>query len=242
MSANRLTRFSVNPYAHDANSVAASVRMTAMPTIAASRRPSVMKTSATTDSVANSSFEIRSFRLVVRGLAVVARDGHFDASRNHRIGELREPLFDPLRDVDRVLAGLLRHGDRHRRIGAPRLGRVRGAGTADAVPRVVCRRRRAVDHARDVGEIDRLTVVDARRRVRERPSPIAGTRRSRPGPSGCRGRCCRREARCSRDCSARRDIGCGEAGRVQLVDVEQHLQRCGPARRSSSPRACPGRA
>ena len=56
ISANRLTRLSVNPHAHDANSVAASVRMTAMPTIAASRRPSATNTSATTDSVANRSF------------------------------------------------------------------------------------------------------------------------------------------------------------------------------------------
>ncbi len=34
-----------------------------MPTIAASRRPSVTNTSATTDSVANISFEMRSFAL-----------------------------------------------------------------------------------------------------------------------------------------------------------------------------------
>ena len=61
ISANRLTRLSVKPHAHDANSVAASVSTTATPTIAASRRPSATSTSATTDSVANTSFEIRSF-------------------------------------------------------------------------------------------------------------------------------------------------------------------------------------
>ena len=63
ISANRLTRFSVKPQAHDANSVAASVSTTATPTIAASRQPSARNTSATTDSVANSSLEISSFAL-----------------------------------------------------------------------------------------------------------------------------------------------------------------------------------
>ncbi len=63
ISAKRLTRLSVKPHAHDANSVAASVSSTATPTIAASRRPSVRNTSATTESVANSSFEMRSFAL-----------------------------------------------------------------------------------------------------------------------------------------------------------------------------------
>ena len=56
ISANSETRFSVNPHAIEANSVAASVRITALPTMAASRLPSVSNTSATTDAVANSSF------------------------------------------------------------------------------------------------------------------------------------------------------------------------------------------
>jgi hypothetical protein len=38
--------------------VAVSVRITAVPTMAASRRPSAMNTSATTDAVANSSLLI----------------------------------------------------------------------------------------------------------------------------------------------------------------------------------------
>ena len=63
ISANRLTRLSVKPHAHDANSVAASVSSTATPTIAASRRPSATNTSATTDSVANSSLSISIFAL-----------------------------------------------------------------------------------------------------------------------------------------------------------------------------------
>ena len=63
ISANRLTRFSVKPQAHDANSVAASVSSTATPTMTASRRPSATSTSATTEAVANSSFEMRSFAL-----------------------------------------------------------------------------------------------------------------------------------------------------------------------------------
>ena len=63
INANSDTRFSVKPQAHDANNVAASVRITAVPTITASRRPSVKNTSATTDSVANSSFWISCFAL-----------------------------------------------------------------------------------------------------------------------------------------------------------------------------------
>ena len=63
ISANSDTRLSVKPHAHDANSVAASVRITAAPTITASRRPSATKTSATTESVANSSLVIRSLAL-----------------------------------------------------------------------------------------------------------------------------------------------------------------------------------
>ena len=58
ISANSDTRLSVNPQAQDAKSVAASVRITAAPTIAASRRPRVANTRATTDSVANTSFWI----------------------------------------------------------------------------------------------------------------------------------------------------------------------------------------
>ena len=58
ISANSDTRFSVKPHAHDANSVAASVRITAVPTITASRRPSATSTSTTTESVANASFWI----------------------------------------------------------------------------------------------------------------------------------------------------------------------------------------
>ncbi len=58
ISANSETRFSVKPQAQDANSVTISVRITALPTIAASRRPSAMNTSATTDAVAKSSFWI----------------------------------------------------------------------------------------------------------------------------------------------------------------------------------------
>ena len=56
MSANSDTRLSVNPQAQEANSVTVSVRMTAAPTMAASRLPRAMNTSATTEAVANSSF------------------------------------------------------------------------------------------------------------------------------------------------------------------------------------------
>ena len=55
MSAKSDTRLSVNPHAHEAKSVAESVRITAAPTMTASRRPSATKTSATTDSVAKAS-------------------------------------------------------------------------------------------------------------------------------------------------------------------------------------------
>ena len=63
MSAKRETRLSVNPQAQEAKSVEARVRTTAMPTIAASRRPSVAKTRTTTESVAKTSFLMRLFAL-----------------------------------------------------------------------------------------------------------------------------------------------------------------------------------
>ena len=48
ISANSDTRLSVKPQAQEANSVAASVSITAAPTMTASRRPSARNTSATT--------------------------------------------------------------------------------------------------------------------------------------------------------------------------------------------------
>ncbi len=56
ISANSETRFRVKPQAQEANSVTVSVSITAVPTIAASRRPSARNTRATTEAVANSSF------------------------------------------------------------------------------------------------------------------------------------------------------------------------------------------
>jgi hypothetical protein len=56
--ANSDTRLSVKPYAQEANSVAASVSVTAAPTITASRRPSTNSTSSTTKAVAKTSLPI----------------------------------------------------------------------------------------------------------------------------------------------------------------------------------------
>jgi hypothetical protein len=56
IKANKDTRFKVKPQAQEANSVTVSVNITAAPTIAASRRPSAMNTSAITEAVANKSF------------------------------------------------------------------------------------------------------------------------------------------------------------------------------------------
>jgi hypothetical protein len=58
ISANSDTRLSVKPQAQEANSVAASVRVTAAPTITASRRPSANSTSSTTKAVAKTSLPI----------------------------------------------------------------------------------------------------------------------------------------------------------------------------------------
>ena len=55
ISAKSETRFKVKPQAQEANSVVASVSSTAIPTISASRQPSVANTRTTTDSVANTS-------------------------------------------------------------------------------------------------------------------------------------------------------------------------------------------
>ena len=52
------TRLRVKPQAQEANSVAVSVRITAAPTIAASRRPSAKPTNRMTDPVAKASFWI----------------------------------------------------------------------------------------------------------------------------------------------------------------------------------------
>ena len=56
MSAKSDTRFSVNPQAQLANSVAVSVRMTALPTMTASRLPRAKPTSRMTEAVAKASF------------------------------------------------------------------------------------------------------------------------------------------------------------------------------------------
>ena len=56
--ANRDTRFSVKPYAQEANSVAAKVSVTAAPTITASRLPRANSTSSTTNIVAKTSLPI----------------------------------------------------------------------------------------------------------------------------------------------------------------------------------------
>ena len=56
--ANRLTRLRVKPQAQEANRVAARVRVTAAPTITASRRPRASSTSNTTAEVANTSLPI----------------------------------------------------------------------------------------------------------------------------------------------------------------------------------------
>ena len=58
ISANSDTRLSVKPQAQLANSVAVSVRITAAPTITASRRPSARPTSRITEPVAKASFWI----------------------------------------------------------------------------------------------------------------------------------------------------------------------------------------
>ena len=65
ISANSETRLSVKPQAQDANSVTVSVRITALPTMAASRRPSEKNTSTTTEAVANISFWISLLALSV---------------------------------------------------------------------------------------------------------------------------------------------------------------------------------
>ena len=84
ISANSDTRLSVKPQAQEANSVAARVSITAMPTITASRRPSANHTSATTDSGGEHQLLDQLHRLVVGGLAVVARDRDFDAVAESR--------------------------------------------------------------------------------------------------------------------------------------------------------------
>ena len=56
MRAKSETRLIVNPQAHEANNVAESVKITATPTIMASRLPSANNTRITTESVAKNNF------------------------------------------------------------------------------------------------------------------------------------------------------------------------------------------
>ena len=58
ISANSDTRFRVKPQAQEANKVAVRVRMTAAPTMTASRRPRARPTSKMTEPVAKASFWI----------------------------------------------------------------------------------------------------------------------------------------------------------------------------------------
>ena len=181
ISANSDTRFSVKPQAHEANSVTVSVRITAVPTIAASRRPSAKNTSATTEAVANSSFWISLLRLVVGGGAVVARLGDLHVGRDHGVAQRVDALHHRVGDVDGVLARLLGHRQRH--------GRVLGT------PRRPCRPRRARRSARPAAG-RRARVATSRRntglpsRTPTTSSPTsrrcAGTGPTRSPPRGCR--------------------------------------------------------
>ncbi len=56
ISANKLTRLSVKPQAQLANKVAVKVKMTAPPTITASRLPSAKPTNKMTEAVAKANF------------------------------------------------------------------------------------------------------------------------------------------------------------------------------------------
>jgi hypothetical protein len=85
ISANSDTRLSVKPQAHEANSVTVSVRITALPTIAASRRPSVRENEPDHGGGGEQELFDQLGGLVVCGRAVVARLGDFDAVRDQRI-------------------------------------------------------------------------------------------------------------------------------------------------------------
>jgi hypothetical protein len=79
ISANSDTRLSVKPQAQLANSVAVSVRITAAPTITASRRPSARPTSRITDAGGEGQLLDQLVGLFGRRLAVVAGDRGLDA-------------------------------------------------------------------------------------------------------------------------------------------------------------------
>ena len=89
ISANRLTRFSVKPHAHDANSVAASVSITAMPTIAASRQAERDEHQRDHRQRREQQLADQQLRLVVGGAAVVAGDRRLDAGGNHGVARAR---------------------------------------------------------------------------------------------------------------------------------------------------------
>ena len=183
ISANRLTRLSVKPQAQLANSVAVKVRITAGADddrLAPAEREADQQDHRTGR---ERQLLDQLVGLLGGGFAIVARDAHLHAGGHQRVAQFVEPIACRARHVDRVGAGFLGDGERHRRVDAA--GRC-GAG------RTFCRRRRA---RREPDE----TLRAARRRTRSspprsgrpacrcgcrppvgrRPRPSAGIRRSR---------------------------------------------------------------
>ncbi len=111
MSANSDTRFSVKPQAQEANSVAASVTITAAPTtsgLAAAQREQHQH-----DHRGGREEQLldQLLRLVVGGLAVVARDGDVHAVGHIATAQLLHALDDLARHGNRIGTRLLRHRD-----------------------------------------------------------------------------------------------------------------------------------
>ena len=117
----------MKPHAQLANNVAVNVRITAAPTITASRRPKARPTSTITDAVAKASFLDQLVGLLGRGLAVVARDRQLHAvGRQHGVAQFVQPIARGARHLHRVLARLLGDRDRQRGCTPP--------AAADAAP------------------------------------------------------------------------------------------------------------
>ncbi len=92
ISANSDTRLRVKPQAQEANRVMARVKITAAPTMNASRQPSATSTSSNHQPGGEHQLGDQSHRLVVGGDAIVA--GHGDVHAFGNEGSFK--LFNPL--------------------------------------------------------------------------------------------------------------------------------------------------
>ena len=241
ISANSDTRFSVKPQAQEANSVAASVSITATPTIAASRRPSVDQHQRDHRQRGEEQLLDQLHRLVVGGLAVVARDRDLDALGNHRVLQFSTRATMRSATSTAFSPGFLVTAMRDRREFADPAIPLRGRRARCRARRSAPGGRGAVDDFGDIRKIDRAAVRRRRPPARRRP-----WHRSRKCPVSTCDRAVVGDQRARRACAAlaagqrAAHVGGGQARTRPAAPDRAARARRAPGRRGSSLRACPG--